>query len=292
MPPDVRTPQTYAALIAMCVIWGSTFLAIRLGNESVPPMWAATIRLTLATPLFVLAAWAAGASMGGGAALRAALGYGIFNYGVNFVLLYWGEQRVPSGTAAVMYATVPLTTAIFASVLDVHVFEQRQLAASIVGLVGVAVVFRGELGSGAPVAALIAVFGGATASALSSVILKKGPPQSTWVVNAIGAAAGAVICLAASLVLGEPRELPRTVAAWAQILYLVAAGNLGAYALYGWLITKWNVVRINVVALVIPLIAVVLGAVVRGEAPPFETYVGALLVLSGVTLTLFPRRAS
>jgi drug/metabolite transporter (DMT)-like permease len=289
MPPDVRTPQAYAAIVVMCLIWGSTFLAIRVGNESVPPMWAAAVRLMLATPLYVIAAWMTGARVGGGAATRAALGYGIFNYGVNFVLLYWGEQRVPSGTAAVIYATIPLTTAIFASVLDVHVFERRQLAASIVGLAGVAVVFRGELGSGAPVTALVAVFGGATASALSSVILKKGPPQSTWVVNAIGAAAGAVICLAASVALGEPREWPGTVQAWAPILYLVAAGNLGAYALYGWLITKWNVVRINVVALVIPLIAVVLGAAIRGEAPPFETYVGALLVLSGVTLTLLRR---
>ena len=290
MPPDVRTPQTYAALVAMCLIWGSTFLAIRLGNESVPPIWAASIRLMLATPLFMIVAWATGARIRGGEAIRAALGYGVFNYGVNFVLLYWGEQRVPSGTAAVIYATIPLTTAIFASLLSVHAFERRQLVASVVGLVGIAVVFRGELGSGAPIPALAAVFGGATASALSSVILKKGPPQSTWVANAIGAAAGAVICLAASFALGEPHHLPRGVDAWTPILYLVVAGNLGAYALYGWLITKWNVVRINVIALVIPIIAVVLGAAVRAEAPAFETYVGAALVLSGVAVTLVPRR--
>jgi len=285
-----RDPREYAALAGMCLIWGSTFLVIRIGNEAVPPLWAATIRLIIATPLYFIVARATGAVFSGGPALRAALAYGILNYGVNFVLLYWGEQRIPSGTAAVLYATIPLTTGLFASLLGVHRFESRQLFAAILGLAGVAVVFSAELARGAPLAALAAVLGGATASSLSSVILKKGPPQSTWVVNSIGAAVGAVICLTASLGMREPHAIPRDVAGWAPIAYLVVAGNLGAYALYGWLIAKWNVIRINVIALMIPMVAVVLGSLIRQEALPSQAYAGGALVLVGVGLTLFRTR--
>jgi putative membrane protein PagO len=270
----------------MCLIWGSTFLTIRIGNEAVPPVWAAAIRLVIATPLYFIVARATGAVFQGGAALRAALGYGALNYGVNFVLLYWGEQRIPSGTAAVIYATIPLTTGLFASLLSVHRFERRQMLASVVGLAGVAVVFSAELTRGAPLSALAAVLGGATASSLSSVILKKGPPQSTWVANGIGAAAGAVVCLTASVVLRESHAFPRGAAAWMPIAYLVLAGNLGAYALYGWLIARWNVIRLNVIALLIPVVAVVLGSLIGREALPSQTFVGGAIVLLGVALTL------
>ena len=287
---EAGTPRGYAALGGMCLIWGSTFLAIRLGNESVAPVWAATLRLALATPLYLMLAWATGANMRNRAAFRAALLYGVFNYGVNFVLLYWGETHVPSGTAAVIYATIPLTTAVFAALLGVHAFERHQIAGSVIGLLGVAIVFSGELTSGAPPVALLAVFGGAVASALSTVVLKQGPPQSTWAANGIGGAAGTAMCFAASVAMGESHALPRGLDEWSPILYLVLAGNLGAYALYGWLIAQWNVVRINVIALIIPVIAVALGAAVRSEALPPATYAGAAVVLAGVALTLARRR--
>ncbi|HLQ66640.1 MAG TPA: DMT family transporter, partial [Candidatus Limnocylindrales bacterium] len=99
---ETRTPATYAAFVGMCLIWGSTFLAIRIGNESVAPVWAAFLRLAIATILFAIVARATGARMPKGPALHAALGYGLLNYGLNFVLLYWGEVRVPSGTTAVI----------------------------------------------------------------------------------------------------------------------------------------------------------------------------------------------
>ena len=288
---DEGVLSRYAALAGMCLIWGSTFLAIRVGNETVPPIWAAVLRLALATPLYFALAWTTGALSRDRNAIRAAIGYGAFNYGINFALLYWGEQRVPSGTAAVIYATIPLTTAVFAAMLGVHAFDRRQVLGSLVGLAGVAIVFSGELTSGAPVLALLAIFGAATASSLSTVILKQGPPQSTWMANGVGAAAGLVLCAAASLAMGEPHDLPSSADAWGPILYLVLAGNLGAYGLYGWLIARWNVVRINVIALIIPVIAVALGALIRNEALSTASYAGAAVVLIGVALTLRGGRA-
>lgn len=288
--PEIRGPAQYTAFVGMCLIWGTTFLAIRIGSEAVPPLWGATIRLVLAAFLNAVLALLTRAAWPRGSALRGIALFGFLNLGVNFALLYWGELTVPSGIAAIFYATIPLTTGIFASMLGVHSLERTQMMAAAVGLAGVAVIFSGELRWGAPAPALLGVFTGATLASLAGVILKKVPPHSTFVVNAIGAAVGACVCLVGSLVLGESRDLPRSAAAWGPILYLTIAGNLGAYVLYTWLLTQWKVTTVSVGALIIPMIAVIVGALVRGESPAPDTYLGAALVLIGVSVSLFGGR--
>jgi drug/metabolite transporter (DMT)-like permease len=287
---ETRSPSTYAAYVAMCLIWGSTFLVIRIGNEAVPPIWAAVVRLVIATVLYAVIGLAVGARFPRGPALRAAIGYGLLNYGVNFALLYWGELRISSGTAAVLYGTTPLLTSIFAAMMGVHPLQRHEIVGSLIGFAGVALLFSGELSAGGPPAALLAIFGAAVAAALSSVILKQGPPQSTWVVNGVGAAVGAAVCWLVSIALREPHSFPHGVSGWGPILYLVLAGNLGAYALYGWLVMRWKVTSASSIALIIPVVAVILGAIVRDEKPPAGTYAGAALVLAGVATTLFAKR--
>lgn len=289
-PREVRGAATYASFAAMCLIWGSTFLAIRIGNETLAPVWSASLRLLIAAPLYLLIALLAGAAWPRGAALRAALLYGLLNYGVNFSLLYWGEMVVPSSTSAILYATIPLTTSIAAARLGIHPARRHEIAGALIGLAGVALVFSGELARGGPPLALAAVFVAACAGALSGIATKLGPPQSTWSLNAIGAAAGLAVCLPVSLLLRERWSLPHGVAGWWPVLYLVAAGNLVAYALYGWLLTKWKVTRVNALTLVTPVIAVFLGAWIRSETPGIGTVAGAALVLAGVALTLFVGR--
>jgi drug/metabolite transporter (DMT)-like permease len=284
---DTRKSAQYAAFAGMSLIWGTTFLAIRIGNEAVPPLWGATIRQILAAVLNGLIAMLTGARWPRGAALKGVVLFGFLNLGVNFVLLYWGEQTVPSGIAATLYATVPLTTAVFASMLGVHAIDRRHTLAALVGLAGVAMIFSGELRLGAPAPALLGVFGGATCAALAGVILKKTPPQSAFMVNSVGAAVGAVVCFLGSVAFGEAHALPRTSAAWGPIIYLVLAGSLGAYVLYAWLVTQWKVTRVSVAALIIPVIAMVVGAMLRHESPAPLTYVGGALVLGGVAATLF-----
>ena len=290
---EVRGPAQYAAFVGMCLIWGTTFLAIRIGSERAPPLWAATIRLVLAALLNAIVALLTRAAWPRGSALRGIAAFGFLNLGVNFALLYWAELKVPSGISAVFYATVPLTTGVFAWLLGVQVLKRTQMAAAAVGFVGVAVIFAGENRWGVPTPALLAVFTAPTVASLAGVILKRVPPHSSFVVNAIGAAIGACVCLLGSFVLGEPRAVPHSAAAWAPILYLTIAGSMGAYVLYTWLVTQWKVTTVSVGALIIPVIAVVVGALVRGESPAPSTYLGAALVLLAVSVSLFtPRQGS
>jgi drug/metabolite transporter (DMT)-like permease len=272
--------------VACALIWGTTFLAIRFGNEATPPVWAATIRLALASVVLFGIAAVLRMPMPRGRALRGAALWGLFNLGVNMSLLYIGETTVPSGISAVLFATVPLTTALLAAAFNVEPLVTRKLVAAIVAIGGVAVIFAGELGVSVPIIGLLTVFGGASAAALANVLLKQAPKQQVIPLNAIGTAVGAAVCLAISVGLGESHAIPLAAAAWLPILYLTVAGSLGAFVLFSWLVTNWSVSNASLVGVTVPIIAVILGGLVKGEQPAPLTYAGAAVVISAVLIAL------
>lgn len=279
--------EPYLAFAAACAIWGSTFLVIRIGNEAVPPLWAATLRLALATLALFIVARATGAAFPRGTSLRDIVLYGIFQFGVNFGLLYWGENAgVPSGITAVVYATVPLSTALFAAGIGVERLDPLKLGAALLGLAGVVVIFAGQLGVGVPLVGLVAILLSSTSASLSSVFLKRAQSRSPFMANAIGSAVGLPICFIAALLLGETVAFPRTIEGWAPILYLTLFGSLGAYVLFSWLLTKWSATNASFIGVVIPVIALALGAIVRSEEPAPLAYLGAAVVIASVVMSV------
>lgn len=273
--------MVYFVFALCCLIWGSTFLFISVGNETVDPLWAATLRLVIAAPLLALLGLVTRAPFPRGRALRAALLFGLFNFGINLSLLYWGELTVPSGIAAVFYATVPLSTGLFAAAFAVEKLDPRKMLFAALAVVGVGIIFAGELSFAVPFAGLLAILVAATAAGLSSVFLKQAP-QAAIPANAVGSGVGAAVCLAGSVLLGEDRAIPTTADAWIPILYLVLAGSLGAYVLFTWLVHHWAVTNATLIGVVVPVIAVALGIVFRGEQAAPATYVGAAVVLVSV----------
>ena len=250
--------------VACAPIWGSTFLAIRFGNEATPPVWAATIRLALASALLFGIAAAFRMPLPRGQALRGAAWWGLFNLGVSLSLLYIGETTVPSGISAVLFATVPLTTALLAAGFRVEPLVTRKLIAAVVAIGGVAIIFAGELGVSVPFTGLLTVFGAASAAALANVLLKRAPKQQVIPSHAI----------------------PVTAAAWIPILYLTLAGSLVAFVLFTWLVTHWSVSNASLLGVMVPVIAVILGGLVKGEQPAALTYLGAAVVISAILIAL------
>jgi drug/metabolite transporter (DMT)-like permease len=280
--------RPWLAFGACGAIWGSTFLVISIGNDALAPVWAATLRLTLASLL--LAAWTRlrGQALPRGPALRAALGYGVAQFGVNLPLLYWGETVVPSGLSAVVYATLPLSSALIARGFGMERLTTAKVTGALVAFGGVAVLFSSTLRARVPAAGLVAILVGATAASLGAVLLKRGPRQDPFGANAVGCAIGAVISAAISLALGERHALPATPAAAWPVLYLTVAGSLGAYVIMSWLIGHWSVSRTSYVTVIVPVIALALGAIVRGERLGPTTGVGTALVLAGLLVGMRP----
>jgi len=285
---DSSDTKAWAAFAACGGIWGSTFLVISIGNDALAPVWAATLRLVLASLL--LGAWtvARGRALPRGAALRAALGYGVAQFGVNLPLLYWGERVVPSGLAAVVYATLPLSSALIARGFGLERLTPAKLLGAVVALGGVAVLFSSALSAHAPPLGLAAIFAGATAAGLGTVLLKRGPRQDPFGANAVGCAVGAPIAAAFSLALGERHALPTTLASAWPLLYLTVAGSVGAYVIMAWLVGRWSVTRTAYVTVIVPVIALVLGAFVRHEPLALASLGGAALILAGLAMGMRP----
>lgn len=276
----------YGAFAGASLIWGSTFLFIAFSNEIVAPLWGATLRLAIASVGLIAVAVLTRAAIPRGAALRDVALYGFFQFGLNLALLYWGEQTVPSGMTAVVFATAPLQTALFARVLRLEAIDPVKIAAAVVAVVGVAVIFAGQLNVGVPLAGLVAVFLAASTAAFGSVLLRRAGRQSAWAVNAIGAPIGAVMCLGASALLGERWIVPGTLGDWMPIVYLAIFGSLGAFVLYAWLLGRWGPTNASFIGVVVPIIALAMGAVFRAEYPPLISYAGAALVIAAVVAAL------
>ena len=223
----------------------------------------------------------------------------VFDYG----LLFWAEQRVPSGIAAVMMATIPVFMAIGEIVfLRTQRLTLRLGIALLVGLAGVAVLVgripigHAISGSDAPVnaagsfALLIAAISWSIAASLS----RKLPSPSAKVMSSgIQMLSGGVLLLLAAALLGEFRGFhPQSVSreAWLALAYLIVAGSIVGFTAYVWLIHHESPTKVGTYAYVNPVVAVLVGYFLGGEGIGARTIVGTLLVLvSVVVITTTPR---
>lgn len=284
--PPSNSPRLYGAFAGCCLIWGSTFLAIRFGNRELAPLWGAAVRLAIACPILLVLARAGGHRLPRGPGLRAAAGFGALNFGVSLGLLYWGEQQVSSGVTAVIFAIIPLTTALLTHGFGLERLTAGKLAGATLGLLGVGVIFSGESFRGVPWSGLAAIVAAAVTASLSGVPLKRGPRGSPLGVNAVATAVGCPMLLAGSFAVGEPHRLPLTAGAIGPVLYLALAGSVVAFGLYVWLVGHWPLTRTSFVAVVVPVIAVGLAALSGdGHLAP-ASYLGALLVMAGIGVSI------
>lgn len=293
MSPAQRanSPAAFGAFAGIVLIWGSTFLVIRIGNDSMPPVWAATVRLAAASVILTVIAFATRQKWPRGRALEAALLFGLVDFGVSLPLLYWGEMSVPSAIAAIFYASIPLSTAVFARMFGLERIRPLQLLGAVIGLGGVTLLFASELRGAMPIVPLTAVLLGAITAALAGVLLKRGEPASPITTNAIAHAAGVPLCLAASFLLNESHHLPATSAGWFSLTYLTLVGSIGAFVLFAWLVQRWSMTAISFVAVLTPVLAAALGAIVRHEPMAPATMLGAAVVVSGVVIANVVDRA-
>ncbi|MBK7367409.1 MAG: EamA family transporter [Candidatus Eisenbacteria bacterium] len=289
--PRASTLAGLSAFSGIVLIWGSTFLVISIGNDSLPPVWAATLRLAAASVILLAIALATKQPWPRGRALEAAVWFGVVDFGVSLPLLYWGEMSVPSSIAAIFYASIPLTTALLARAMGLERIRLLGLIGAIIGLGGVIVLFASELRSDMPLVPLGAVLVGALTAALAGVLLKRGTPSSPITTNAVAHAAGVPFCLAASFLLREAHALPATSSGWFSLAYLTIVGSIGAFVLFAWLVQRWRVTATSFLAVLTPVLGAFLGATVRHEHLGPSTIVGAIVVVSGVVIANVADRA-
>jgi drug/metabolite transporter (DMT)-like permease len=286
------TWKTLLAFTILYLVWGSTYLAIRVGVREVPPFLFAALRFLIAGP--VLYGWmiAQGERSPSRLQWASASLLAILFFVLDYGLLYWAEQRVPSGIAAVMMATTPAFMALWEiSFLRTQTLTVQLALALLIGTGGVAVLMSHRLNlGGVPIDRIgaVALVAAAMSWSVASVLTRKLPlPSSKVMSSGIQMLAGGVFLTLTSAALGEFRDFhPWTVSlgAWLSLLYLAVAGSIIAFTAYLWLIHHESPTKVVTYAYVNPVVAVLLGYFLGGESLGLRTILGALFVLISVVL--------
>ena len=301
---DSLRPPRWKILLAFGIVyfvWGSTFLAIRIGVREVPPFLLAAMRFLLAG--LILFAWMRArktpsptVKQWGSATLLAVLIF-VLDYG----LVFWAEQTVPSGITAVMLATIPVFMSLSEILfLGTQKFTARLAFALLAGIAGVLVLVSHSLGLGEqPIAAsgAIALLIGSISWSIAAALSRKLPlPESKPMSSAAQMLTGGVMLAIVAAAFGEFRGFRAQDVSrgpWIALAYLVVAGSIVAFTAYVWLIHHESPTLVGTYAYVNPVVAVIIGYFFGGEGLGLRTLLGTLLVLvSVVVITTTPQKHS
>ena len=276
------------AWLTLCVVWSSTWLAIKIGLRDLPPISFVAIRFLIA--IIVLVAVSIGRThllpRGRNDYIVLAV-TGVLMFAVNYTLLFWAELHVSSGLAAVLQATIPIFGMMFAHwMLPDEPLRLPKFAGAIIALGGVTVICARLLGFNGPLAFWggVAVVVGAASAAFANVLVKA---QSMQLAPAMLAAwqmifGTAPLLLVGLVVDGNPVRFHWTASSVFCLLYLAVIGSALTFLLLYWLLPRLTVAQLQSISLITPPGAVMLGWLLGGETLPISSLLGAALVLIGV----------
>ncbi len=291
-PPSRWGPA--AAYAAICLIWGSTFLAIKVGLASFDPFFFAGVRYLLAGAVTFAVARARGVTFPGPLARWwPAFGIGVLVIALSNGMVFWGETRLGSGFTALILTTSPLGTAALSPLVP---GERRPGALGWAGIgagfVGTAILLEPwRAGAVDVVAALVVELSVVTWAAGSLWVRRIRGRYDPMALSVAHLAAGAPLLLATAALAGRATVGPVTARAVLALAYLVVVGSVIAFAAYFYLLQHWGATRVSTSAYVNPVVAVILGSLVLGERVTASMVVGTAVVLAGVTLVLREEQA-
>lgn len=276
------------AYLALCLIWSSTWLVIRIGLRDLPPVSFVAIRFVIAVIVLLLISVGRVTLIPVRVADFILLAYtGILMFAVNYALLFWGELYVSSGLSAVLQATIPIFGMIFAHfILPAEPLRWQRMAGATLSVGGVALICSKLLHLGG----LQALWGGlgiiigAASAAFSNVMMKKRPiPLAPGMIAAWQMIFGvAPLLLLGFLVDGNPFQLHWTKSAVLCLFYLAVPGSALTFLLLYWLLPRMSVTNLQTISLVTPPGAVLFGWLLGGETFSAWSLAGGAFILAGV----------
>lgn len=277
------------AYISLCLIWGSTWLAIRVSVRDVPPMEAAAIRFSLAAiVLFVWVLFRKSDWPKHPRQWNAILILGFTVIAIPYGLLFWAEQYVTSSLCAVLFSALPLTVALLTPLMMHRTVPRTAVFAMLVAFGGLLVLLSTDLHLGskafwAGLAVLVAMSGSAWSAVYAKLHLHDVDPV---VSTALQLLVGSVGLFWAMWALESHRHATWTRSAVFSLLFLATFGSAAAFAIYYWLLQQIQPYQISTINLVIPIVAVLEGSFLGHESIPLMMIAAMVLVLGSVGVIL------
>ncbi|MFB0516962.1 MAG: DMT family transporter [Candidatus Neomarinimicrobiota bacterium] len=286
MIPRQRVGMAFAG---MCLIWGSTFVALKTGLKETPPILGVALRHLLASLLlFLIIYWRKFPIPFDRLARRQYVTVGILNFSLSYSLTYAGTQYIYSNISSLLWASIPITTALVAHfTLPAERLSFMKGFGILVGFGGVVLIFWGY-GLGKSEDLLLGmslVMGAVLVATWPSVYLKRRPARANPVVlSAVTTGIGGLTTLLGSLLLESPSRMVWSPLNIGIIFYLAIFGTVVAWVFYFYLLEHLEVVKLSFVGFIAPVIALFMGMIVLREILPPIVFLGAFLVLLGIFL--------
>ena len=291
----MRDALRIAGFVLLCLIWGSTWLVIKVGYGGLGPLNVAGVRFAIAAAILaaivpiVGARWPRGRSE-----WTLVLFVGVMLFVGDYGLIYWAEQYIDSGLTAILFGTFPLMTMAFAHLyVPGEDLTRRKLAGGVAAAFGVAALFGDRVhldaSKAGPMAAIIAA--AACAAAANVATKRHGGAIHSAALNASTMLIGAVLLLTGAWITGEGVRVPSDGASWAAVAYLAIVGSVIAFLIYFSLLKTWTATTVSFFGVFTPAVALLLGAAVLHERLTVWSVVGSALILGGVSAALTTSRA-
>jgi len=284
-------------LTALCIIWGATWVAIKIGLGDAPPFYSASFRFLLAAILLGAMTWIGRRRI---SLPRQTLYWvylsGLFMYFGSYAATYWAEQYINAALAAIIFASFPFFVAIGAHFyLPAERLTALRLLGLVVGFAGIVVIFSGGLSVPDPNAwwAMFVMLLSPLMSAFASIIVKKHlTKDDPVVINFLQMTAGVVVLFALASMNESFADFHWSMVSIATVVFLGIFGSAFTFVAYYHLLKTMEATKLSLIAFVTPIVAALLGWLVLGETPTLATVIGAVLVFIGIWIVnvLAPKR--
>jgi drug/metabolite transporter (DMT)-like permease len=278
--------------LVLSLIWGSTWLFIKLGLEDLPPFTFAGIRFVIAALILSIVIIIRRRPLPRD--LRdwgLMVATGLLAFALNYGLLFWGEQRTSSGLAAILQTIIPVFGLVIAHLyLPEERITMRKLGGVVLSIIGVGLIFSNQFVAEGKSAlwGSMAIVVGALGAATSNVLVKAHARHLDSAVLAAGQMVFGLIplLLIGTIAEGNPLKLHWTPLALFSLFYLALVGSAIAFLLFYWLVRNMDVTKTMLISLVTPLIAVILGMLVLNERLTWRIFLGGVVIISGIGLNI------
>jgi drug/metabolite transporter (DMT)-like permease len=278
----------------ICLIWGSTWVVIKIGLVGVPPFLGAGLRFVLSAALVGLPLlWRRRPLALTRDDKTCILSLGILIFWLDYACVYWAELYISSGLTAVLFSTMPLMTALLSAFwMRSETLSRRKLTGIVVGMAGTVILFAPTERLGLmPALGMLSALSASAFAALNLVMMKKhGRHSDPFVLNFFGMGLGAACLLLMSVTLESWADVRWTAANVSAIVYLAVFGSAIAFTIYYNLIKRMDATVVSLSTLIIPIVALVLGWALLGEAITPMTVIGVATILAGVGAAIVPGR--
>ncbi len=272
--------------VIVSLIWGSTWLGIKLGLESIPPLFGVAMRFTLAFLVLLVIVMVRRSSVPRDrSAILLYISLALFSFSLPYALVYWGEQYIPSGLASILFTIYPFVVAGLSHFfLPAEKITAYKLAGIILGFIGILVIFHADIRPGeGDLKGMAAIVGSTVLQATALVIVKRmGRHVDPVTMNFAGMGVGLIVMYTLAFAFEDPGQIRFDANGIISILYLGSFGTVVTFVIFYWLLKRVQAVYLSLMTLVTPVLAVILGALWLHETMAPSVFSGAILVFMGI----------